>query len=294
MDVVGLASFLASIGHRIRSVGGAYWYDAFPYIYSPLPYELEIEPSQVNWGELYEGKCLGARCASVAPWGRPSFRLIVDSPNYNLDSLTSKARNQTRRGLEYCNVRPLEFTDLAESGLQLQRDTLRRQGRRIPANLAEKWRSYVQAAAVSDGAAAWGAFHKDTLAAFLVGLQVNQTIHILIVRSSAATLQFYPNNALIFSFVQQALKIGVAQEVSIGFESIQSGIESLDKFKEGLGFRRRPTYQYVHVTPRLGGIIRGPLGATAINLLNWLPKSENTSKAIGLMRWYRSQESISI
>src|SRR5579871_6557675 len=100
MSIEGLTGFLADMGHTICTIDGTRWFDANPFIFTPLPYELEIAPDRMDWAALFRQRCLGARCAAIAPWGRPSFRLVIDSPAYNISCLAPKSRNQTRRGLE--------------------------------------------------------------------------------------------------------------------------------------------------------------------------------------------------
>lgn len=277
------------MGHRIVRIGGTSWFNPGPRLFSPLPFQAEIDPSAMDWSTLFEQGCLAARCCVPSPWGRPSYRLTIDDPDYGFSHLASKARNQTRRGVESCTVREITFDELATHGISLERDTLMRQNRRIPATLDQYWRRYFANAAQAEGAVAWAAFHQACLAAYLVAFEMMGTLHVLIVRSATAYLAFYPNNALLFQFVGEALRKGRAKEVSIGLESIQSGLGSLDHFKEGLGFKKLPTRQYVTLAPLLRMALPGPVLRASAACLDLATKSETARKAAGLLRWYNDQ-----
>lgn len=247
----------------------------------------------MDWNALFRQGCLAARCCVPSPWGRPSYRLIIDDPTYGFSHLAAKSRNQTRRGLESCAVRAITFDELATLGISLERDTLVRQGRRIPGTLEGYWRRYF-ANAAQTGAIAWGAFRQDALAAYLLAFEMAETVHILIVRSATAYLRFYPNNALLFQFVSEILGTGRAREISIGLESIQSGLESLDHFKEGLGFRKLATRQYVTLAPFLRVTLRGPVLRASAACLGLATQSELARKTAGLLRWYHDQHDVGV
>lgn len=289
MSIEGYADFLVRMGHRIVRIGSTTWFDTNPRIFSPLPFHAEVDPSAMDWGALFRQNCLAARCCVPTPWGRPSYRLMVDDPTYDFAHLASKARNQTRRGLESCTVREITFDELSTHGTSLERDTLIRQNRRIPGSLEQYWRRYFAHAAKAQGAIAWGAFHQNSLAAYLIAFEMTETVHILIVRSATAHLRFYPNNALLFRFVSETLRTGRAREISIGLESIQTGLGPLDHFKEGLGFRKLPTRQYVTLAPLLRMALRGPVLRASAACLDLATESQLARKAAGLLRWYDNQ-----
>lgn len=289
MSIEGYAEFLVRMGHRIARIGSTTWFNPSPRLFSPLPFQAEIDPSAMDWDALFRQGCIAARCCVPSPWGRASYRLVIDDPTYGLAHLASKSRNQTKRGLDSCTVREIPFDELATHGISLERDTLIRQNRRVPGTLEEYWRRYFAHAAQTAGAVAWGAFHQDSLAAYLVAFEMTESLHILIVRSATAHLRFYPNNALLFQFVSENLRKGRAREISIGLESIQAGLGSLDHFKEGMGFRRLPTRQYVNLGPLLRLALRGPVLRASAACIGLASRSEFARKTAGLLRWYYDQ-----
>jgi hypothetical protein len=119
---------------------------------------------------------------------------------------------------------------------------------------------------------------------------VANTANIVIVRSAAEQLRYYPNNALLFTFIQRVLRDGGVRRVSIGFEPLQGNLNSLDRFKEGLGFRRLPVQQYVRLAPPLPTLLRKPLLAGSIACLRLLSRSEVANKMAGLLECYANQK----
>ena len=283
--------FLDRMGHRLIRTSSVTWFNPSPRVFTPTPPEVEVDPDTIEWSDLFRAGASVARCASSTSKGVPSYRLIVDDRSYDFASLSSKSRNQTRRGLESCQVRNLELPWLAKHGLRLQFDTLQRQGRQPGRNLENYWQRYCASAERASGAAAWGAFADDQLAAFLVGFQINTIFHIFVVRSSQQALRHYPNNALIFTVLRELMSRPDCTEVSMGYRSIQPDIESLDHFKEGLGFRRKLVNEYIRFSPGLTRILRRPVLRAAVRASALCKNSERMRKLSGMFNWYLRQES---
>lgn len=289
MSVEGYAKFLTGMGHKVRKHGGVYWFNAHPHIYMSFPFDHLLSPDAIDLKVILESDGWAARFPCDLAEGRASYRIIADQPDYDLMSLSGKARNQTRRGLENCEVRPVDFQELLTHGMPLNRETLERQGRSIPATFESHWKQYYKHAALSDGAQAWGVFVENNLAAYLIAFVMDDVAHILIMRSSRSYLKQYPNNALLYSYLNHMLKDGKVKEVSIGLESIQTGMDSLDHFKEGMGFRKEPVGQRVALRPVLRMLAKKPVISLGLHMLAHLPDNEKASKLSGLLNWYDEQ-----
>lgn len=285
----GYAQFLRAMGHHVRHVSGIYWFNAHPHVYMSFPFDREIDPSTMDWREVFGGDGWAARFPCDLSMGRHSYRIVADQNHYGLHSLSGKARNQTRRGLDQCDVRPVSFDELQDLGLQLNRETMVRQQRKIDADFDTYWERYYASAAVADGAEAWGAFVEGRLAAYLIAFRMEGVAHILIVRSSSRFLKQYPNNALMFTYLSHTLAADDIREVSIGLESIQEGMGTLDHFKLGMGFRKKPTGQRIVLKPMLENFL-GPIGLRAARFVvknGW--GKERMAKLSGLLQWYAEQ-----
>ena len=291
MSTAGYIAFLEAMGHKIREHAGVYWFNVHPGVYMSVPFHKLVSPAEIDVKKIliYDGIALRYPCA--LEHGRRSFRIVVNDPDYDLPSLSSKARNQTRRGLENCEVKPLAFGQLGDDGIRLNRETLSRQGRKIPENYETYWTRYFDAASKSDGGETWGSFVNGELAAYLIAFRMEGVAHILIVRSAQNHLSMYPNNALLFTYIKSVLGTSEIREVSIGLEPIQGDMASLDRFKAGMGFMQLTVGQRVEFNPLLVPLIKSPLGRMAHSIAKHRSaRSENMAKLAGMFSWYEKQD----
>jgi hypothetical protein len=216
--------------------------------------------------------------------GYPSYRVICRNKDYDLPSLSSKARNQTRRGLENCTISRVEFDFLAREGFDLFTSTLVRQGRKIPKDLKNYWTTYCTNAAKTQGFDAWGAFFNDKLAAFIVAFEMEGCYNIFIQRSLREALKYYSNNALVFTVTQEALARPEIEEVSYGFESLQQELEGLIHFKVGMGFIKQPIKQRITLRPSLRPVL-GLSGPFISHIAAKFPEKEFWRKLNGVIKF---------
>lgn len=289
MSTEGYAAFLEQMGHRVRNVGGRYWFDTNPRVYGTFPFDDELQPGHVDVSAVLGRDGLALRYVCPSEMGRQSYVLAVDDKHYDLPMLSAKARNQTRRGLEQCRVEQIEFAALEREGLSLNRDTLLRQGRAEPAGFETYWQRYYAAASTTMGAEAWGAFAGNDLAAYLIAFNTSGCCNILIVRSCREHLKAYPNNALLFGYAFAALRRPDVRRVSIGLEPIQQDMDTLDHFKLGLGFEKKACGQRVDVANWLRPFSKGPMLSVAQRLTGILKRDERVDKLNGLLRWLNEQ-----
>lgn len=289
MNPAVFAEFLERQGHTITRTESCYWYNAQPGFYFYFPYHRLINPSEAELKNLQRGRLfIGARFF-IPPTDteRNSYLLVCDDKNYSLESVDAKyARRQTRRGLEHFEIRPVDFRDLAVSGLPLVHDTLERQGRDLNAWDAAHWRAYCLAADGLQGFEAWGAYHDDRLAAFMITFLMED--HFTILHHSSATefLPLYCNNALVYSVTRQKLSDPHISCVFYGPESLDAP-ESLDKFKYRMGFTTRPMVQKMVFHPLVKPLIN-PLSQKVVR---WAasknPGSDLWRKLDGIIDFYR-------
>lgn len=292
MSVIGYAGFLSDMGHSVRKVSNVYWFDVHRHVYTSFPFHVCLDPNRIDLSAVLCFDGWVARYPSDIRYGRPSYRISCTNRNYSFENLTSKARNQTRRGLSRCAVEPVSFEFLSKKGMALNRETLQRQNRQVSSNFTEYWERYYCYASRAEGAEAWGAFVGGDLAAYLIAFRIDDCANILIVRSASEHLASYPNNALLFRYLTSTLREPNIREVSIGFESIQSDMTSLDHFKYGMGFRRVEVGQRVELASWLAFFARGPLLSGLQRFCEARTSLEFYRKGAGLLRWYREQPKI--
>ena len=91
----------------------------------------------------------------------------------------------------------------------------------------------------------------EAIAAFLLSITIEKCVHIHMVFSRTDLLKYYPINALTFVFAQDAIKRQGITHVSYGIRSIKGDKESLNRFKEGMGFAKVSIKERMEVNPPL-------------------------------------------
>ena len=257
MNTNNYAEFLQIMGYRVLETKSTFWYEVNPFSYISFPFDRLINLDEEEVSNIWHrSNAMVIRYPTFeSSKGYKSYRLICDNKNYNLYSLSKKARNQTRRGLESCLVREIDFSYLVKHGEGLYISTLLRQGRNVPAGLSNYWKKYCETASKIVGFQAWGAFVEGQLAAFLIGFLMDNCFNVFIQRSAQRMLRHYPNNALVYTVTKDVLSREEINEISFGLEPLQLELEGLDHFKVSMGFKKCEIKQRVLFRPPLHGIV---------------------------------------
>ncbi|MFM7057720.1 MAG: hypothetical protein ACKO2P_12445 [Planctomycetota bacterium] len=286
------AEFLERLGHTVREANGVYWYNVFSHAWTCFPLETQLSPAEIDLhGILGDDRGGIVRYCCRVDEGVGGFRHVVSGRDYDLKSLESKARNQTRQGLERCVCGPVDGPEIAREGIELHAETLIRQERRLSAGYEAYWLRYFQAVSVCPSATVWTSRCDGQLAAFLISFKIGSVENICIVRSRAELLRNRPNNALLFTFLQWALQRDDTSEVCIGLQSLQSQLSSLEVFKRCMGFRDEPIGQRIEMQTPLG--ITVPLFAARLagNIAGRMG-GEYAARLAGALAIYSSQPRI--
>jgi hypothetical protein len=316
MNAENFAEWLARQGHRIIKADSYYWYDAQPGFYFYFPYHRLIKPTDEELKHTLGDKpYIGARFFTPMDCvGKVSYLTVCSDKNYDLTSIGAeqsrhqfgsvvpvvaalprywassarKTKKQTIKSLENFEIRQMNFKELAIIGNGLNHDTLVRQ-KRNPNTYKEKmWNLYCRSTEGLDGFEAWAAFYQKTLAAFLVGFQMED--HFTIIHQGSATkyLSLYPNNALIFLVTKTKLAQPNVGTVFYGPESLDTPA-SLDSFKFRMGFTKRAMKQAIIFNPIIKPFINN-FTYKSIRLASTLAPTSNTlSKLEGIVRFYKER-----
>jgi len=282
------AAFLERMGHSVRESNGVYWFDVFSRAWISFPLETQLNPASVDLSQIMDHRGVMARFCCNVESGVSSFRQIVADKNYSILSLDPKARNKTRQGLENCTCGPEDARELATDGIELHAQTLRRQGRQVSDGYESHWRKYFDAVAECPSATVWAARYQGVLASFLISFRIGSVENICIVRSSEELLRHRPNNAMLFTFLQQALGRAETTEVCIGLQSLQSSMNSLDLFKRGMGFEERPIGQRIELRSPLGFAIPRAMAQLAGKAVGCV-QNEYAARLAGALSLYAHQ-----
>ena len=285
MKAEAVLEFLMARGMKVVKTASCAWYNEYRQerVYQAFPLHRLITPSRAEIKEVFakQPKAVAVRFLSAVDGPGRTTCLWVRRGDYDLASVHSKSRNQTRRGLERFEVRELGWNELAEKGWEAHRDTAARHGLQPPKSLGLD---------VGLGAcaaySAWGAFAGEDLAAYLVALKIDDWVEILVQRSANAYLKLYPNNALVFTAVKHYLSQPGVATVSYGLEGIEGMSSSLGHFKESMGFDRLPVRQKIVVRGWLNPLFNCVTcwGLEKAASLRWFKRRGWIQKGVGFAR----------
>lgn len=274
-----MTKFFERLGHRVVQIESAHWYNAHRYFYASFPFHRLVKPGANELSRLFTGFCVGVRYFGPPEGlGRLSYAFLCRDRCYDLDLLSPNTRSKVRRGLKHCTVEQLEPKYVRMHGKAAHDDTLRRIRIRDP----YPWEVYWQAVEESDCVEVWGALTGKDLAAYIVAILADGCCQIMVARSSSDFLRFYPNNALLFTVVQNMLSRPEMEQIWFGAESFED-VSGTDHFKLSMGFVKAPIRQRVVFHPLLRPALCNPLVIRAVcGLARRLPQSEFWRKLNGI------------
>ena len=133
------AEWLRRQGATVLQTPSTYWYESVPRVYQAFPYHWLIDPDKQEVASMFAKGALAIRYSTPmdSQVGAPSYHVVYEQSEYDIATLTSKARNHVKKGLSVAAVEPISFDRLASEGWELRWDTLVRQGRQRAGN--ERW-----------------------------------------------------------------------------------------------------------------------------------------------------------
>jgi hypothetical protein len=282
MNPEEVVSFLASRGHSVVRTTSCWWYEEQRHtrLYYSFPTHRPVNPSREEIAKFFSQvpRAVAIRFLGVTDSRQAQNFVWVRRRPFDLEVLQGKARNQTRRGMETCEVRQVSWDQLIAGAEEAHKDTIGRHKTGRAETLG-----FDTELARCPAYEAWGAFIGDDLAAYAITLSVEDWVHILIHRSMTAHLRARPNNALIFCIVKELLSRQGVSTVSYGLEPLRS-LDSLEHFKLGMGFIKEPVCQRIVLAPRLRLVIN-PITMRPIKALaGLLPNNTRLQRIAGFCR----------
>jgi hypothetical protein len=283
------AKFLRAIGHNVIKTENAWWYDSSPRVYRGFPFHRPLELTEREIAEVLSTGALAVRYACPLEKGSPSYIMACRDKGYGIKSLP-KPRNVTRRGLEACTVRQLTFDDLrTPEVMEMNRDTLERQGAHISDDLEEFWDRYYSAAKDCATMETWGAFVGDEIAAYLIACRIEDSMEAIFLKSRTKYLSARPNNALVYTHTQNALSRPEINVVSHGWEPSMGDSTGVERFKHRLGYKKEPIGQRIELNHLAAFFLRGKILNSVQRLIQFLPDRDLFMKMGRTLDWYAQQ-----
>jgi hypothetical protein len=281
------AEWLRRNGHHVVRTESSYWFDAGPRVLQAFPYHWVIQPSPQELRSLMLNKGIVALRYSTpvaAPIGCISYHAVYDQPNYTLEGLDRRSRQNVRTGLKNCRVEPISFERYAKEGWLLEMDTLGRQGRQKE-QWEEAWHQQCMAAGELPGFEVWGALVDGRLAASLFTFQMEDCCEMIFQQCHRDFLNVRVNNALTFVVTQTMINRPNIKSIFYALHSLDAPC-SVDEFKFRMGYTAKPVRQRVVFHPWLRPFINGLAHKATALILRRYPANRTLAKAEGTLRFH--------
>ncbi len=287
MNAEIFAEWLRRQGHRVVRTESSYWYDAGTRVYQAFPYHWLIQPSEAELTEFLHRKgAIGLRYSAPveSPVGQISYHVVCENPQYRMDLLDRRTRQNVRNGLNQCRVEQVPLSRLADEGWQLEIDTVDRQGRHVKVD-KESWSRRYRAASDLPGFEAWGALVGDRLVASILMFRMDDWCEMISQQCHRDFLPLRVNNAMAFTVTQAVVQRPGISSLFYALHSLDAP-PSMDDFKFRMGYTARPVRQRVVFHPWLTGAIGPTTYAAARKLLQLYPGIRILPKLTGMLRFY--------
>jgi hypothetical protein len=281
--------YFSTVGVKVFTSDSSDWCEIQRGMLLSIPFHKLVEPSEKELDDLLlKSGAFGLRYPTKSTnYGFDSYLTMCHDFEYGMDSLTSKARNQVRKGLKYFEVRDVNHDDLLEQGLTLNRKTFDRQHRSDPKANMDYWSKICKACYEVEGVSVTGAFLGDRLAAYMIILETGQVAEIIIQNSDTELLKMCPNNVLTYQVTQKYL--GNRIPVCYGLGSLEQ-TDTLNHFKSSMGYREQGIKQRIYFNAKLQFFAR-PLVLNSLLFLQktMLRRNYFIRKTTGLLKCYIHQ-----
>jgi hypothetical protein len=244
------ARFLEAHGLRVLEFESALWVEKRKFFFENIPphQKLHLEAHAQRW--LFRKGAAAIRYTCQELDGRPSFEYVCSEKNFSLESLAPDARRRVRRGMESCEIRPIDCSFLARYGCPINRDTLARQGRSGVVWMTDegRWRKYMLACATIPTVQIFGAFVKERFIGFSIAVKVDDYCYLHHTQAYSEDLKLSPINILTYYVTKRMLDQPDIRHVSQGLEPFLL-LPAVERFKLAMGFRKRALRRNVVVNP---------------------------------------------
>lgn len=241
-----------------------YWIDDVPFsAYRPFFYWSlpRFATYTINLKKAYRllfSKALGVVCPNNNNGNKIIKFFVCQPPNYEIAFLHPKKRNQTRRGLERCEIRQVDWVQMRIEGLNINRESLERQQRKSGRlDNAHWWNRQCKVSSQFPDVKAYGAFVEGNLTAYVhviihddapmkgERVRVANIAHFM---SDSRYLKNYPNEALIHTVTKELIELHNCSYVMLGNTSDDP---KLMLWKRHMGYHEEPVSFRVLANPVL-------------------------------------------
>jgi hypothetical protein len=249
-----LAPFYRAWGYRTWSRLGTLWIAAgrFSVVSVPCSHRITTTRSDVERFVRDAGR-IASQFPTTAHTGAQRNSYWVRDRDYGPASLQRQFRRHVAAYHDRCEVRPIDWQELATYGHPVLRDAMVRQGCPGPAT-PEAWEECCRVAGRIPGLTATTCTVDGEPAAFLVAWVSERTCSVLMYYRSARFDEFRPSHKLIADFTRQAIGRPDVDAVTLGRDLVPSQ-SAVGDFKRHAGYRVEPIAVAAVLDPRWKAVL---------------------------------------
>lgn len=253
---------LLTLGERLHEHDGVWWRQHGPFYWKPALEFLELEPGRAKPATRRAWVGYSHLVPPASGSNRSAYYMVFEAgaaTPFTLDSLTSKKRNQVRKGLRCCEIRRIGALEPVLADLQrINISARRRTGAGLPADYYvkkyERWRRRMLSLFALPGRDWWGAFVGTRLVAYFFSYAVDDTLIIDAAKSETDFLTHNPSDALLYTLMEDALNAKRCRRIIYGGWTPND--DRLTEFKEKYGFQKTEFRAFVKLTPVAESVLR--------------------------------------
>lgn len=287
MNAEIFAEWLRRQGMQVHRTDSTFWCEASSRAYQAFPYHWVIQPAEAEIRAfLHSSRALALRYSTPVenPTGMLSYHIVYTAPEYTLDGLDRRTRQNVRKGLKNCRVEPISLEQMAVEGWALEEDTVKRQQRNVQVERS-KWLHRYRSAVDLPGFEAWGALVDDRLAATLLTCQIDDCCEMISQQCHRDYLSARVNNALIYMVTETMVRRPAIREIFYTMQSLDAP-PSVDEFKLRMGYSVRAVRQRVVFGPRLAPLLIPAASALVSGAARLRPENPSLPKLQGMLHFF--------
>lgn len=281
MDRKNIYALAAAQGMRIIESESCTWAEKRRFFLESAPGHRRVRLKPGEAAKLFLRGAAALRYTCHEDEGAPSFEYVCTDKNFGLASLAPDARRRVRRGLEACEIRPVDCELLRREGRAINCNVFARQGRveRSFLTVETMWDRYMRVCATLPNLEAYGAFVDGRLIGFSFGVFVDDYCYLFHTHAYSDYLKHSPINALTFTVMKSALGREGVNCVSQGLESFRM-LPDVERFKFSMGYYKRSLGRRIVLNPLARPFFSGP-GSWFFHrvLKRWRPEAVNDFSA---------------
>ncbi len=279
-----LANFARMRGLPVYRAAGAWW---TPFRHESrflmtVPEQITVDRDEEEIARLlWKERMVAARYPTMARRGMESgYYRWPRQEAFDLTHLDRKLRNSVRRGLEQCQLHELEPRELREWGLDLNRETMERQGRFNPEfGEAARWQRFVEAVERTEGMSITGAFVEGELAGYSIECRADGWWYALYQNSRVSRLKSFPNHALDYFSIERAAKDDSVKGI-LNSPFPLSPNAGLHDYKTKFGYQVAPYRLAIQLNPVAEGLVNSTPVRAGLRLAHeWMPDNRRLQQA---------------